>query len=260
MMAMLRTSGPPALADQLTTEEGQGCATALAVLAALPREERSRQLAALLDEVAAPIPRGLDRVHAGWLREALEEEATPVLRALTVGMPAVVREVTSQIISARGEDPTRGPADAINDEALADLRRAVFGGFVALPPAVPAVSLELLATEGAAVLGCSLQGAPREVVARAAAGVGEPWARQVIEAAGQRSQGQTAGREEARALIAAIRPEDAGLGAVYAIGLYALGAKLAAVNEEICLAAAQQLPPALGRVLIRARDRARSID
>jgi hypothetical protein len=198
-------------------------------------------------------------VHAGWLREALEEESTPVLRALTVGMHAVVGEVTSQIISARGEDPTRGPADAINDEALADLRRAVFGGFVSLPPEVPAVSLDQLASEGAVVLGRSLQGAPREVVARAAAGVGEPWARQVIEAAGQRTQGRAV-RDEARALIAAIRPEDAGLGAVYAIGLYVLGARLAAVNEEICLGAAQQLPPALGRVLIRARDRARSID
>lgn len=234
-------------------EEGGTCARALEGLATLSREDRSRWLAELLEQVNQPIPEGLERVHPGWLREALQAESSPVLRAITAGLPASVREVASEIINARAEDPTRSPADAVDDEALAALRRAVFGGFVPLPPGAPAVTLDQLAGEGAAVLGRSLHGAPREVVARAAAGVGEPWARAVIAGAA----GPAAAREQARALVASIRPEDAGLGAVYAIGLQALGAQLAAAPEETCLAVAQQLPPALGHVLIRATDRAR---
>jgi hypothetical protein len=211
---------------------------------------------AALDEVAAelraPLPAGLERVHPGWIRRALEDESSVVVRAIAARLPVGAREVATEILAGRDEDPDQ-PPPAFRAGALDALVRAIFSGISPMTgaPENPGALIEELERRGAMALGRSLAGAPRAVVARAAVGIGEPWARAVVDAASEAiAPGE---RAAARALVAAVTPaEVARLGAARAIGVRATAAQLAGADEAERLAAAQRLPPALGQALLAA--------
>jgi len=264
---------------------GATCRAALQALAALGRDQRARRLAAWAREAREPVPAGIARVHPGWLRAVLEREATPILLAVVVGLPAEVRAVAAEIVAARDDGPSlRAPA-AVDPEALAELRRAVFAAIAPMPdaPAVarsgdaapppwtrflslsmPALAAEL-ARRGAEVLGASLQGAPAEAVAHAAGRLGAGLGA-VVQAAAARPL-VAAERQEARDLVAAAAAplpspspapsDDRPLPAAEAIGIEALAGALTGAPAEVARAVAQRLPPALGRALLRVRDRGR---
>src|SRR4051812_23207264 len=125
-MGGARGADPVQGAGRLAGASGDACRAALQALAALGRDERARRLAAWAREVREPVPAGIERVHPGWLRAVLEREATSILLAVVAGLPAEVRAVAAEIVEARDDDPSpRAPA-AVEPEALAELRRAVF--------------------------------------------------------------------------------------------------------------------------------------
>jgi hypothetical protein len=256
---------------------GEACRAALRALGALPREQRAQSLAQLAGAANRAIPAGVERIHPGWLRAALDGEATAILLALVAGLPAEVVAVADEIVEARDEDPSlRAPAE-LEAEALAELRRALFAAFAPMPdPAAaarsdapadapewrrlaalsPAALLDRLARTGAELLGASLHGAPPVVIARAAAGAGEAAGATVLASAtGAVSPAQ---REHARSLVAAAAPlcqESSALGLAQAIGLIALAEMLAQQEADAAPVLAQRLPPAIGQLLLQARPR-----
>ena len=258
----------------VTGPEAESCRRALAALAVLPRDQRARRLTQLLGRVSAPVPPGIERVHPGWLRAALEGEASEILLAITAGLPPEVAGVAREIVAARREPPgEEGPAP-IDAEDVTELRRALFAPFAAMPergaadrPEAPACwrlatwplerLLEELARRGAEVLGLSLAGAPPAVVARAAAHAGEPAAGIILEAVRRGASHEE--RDRARALVssaAAVSSSSsasgAPLAASLAVGLLALAERWALESSESVRALAQRLPPALGQTLLSA--------
>lgn len=245
------------------------CRDALAALAALPRSERARALSRLILAVRAPLPAGIDRVHPGWLRSALDGEATEILLAIADGLPAVVQQVAREIVAARGEEGTT-PA-AVEADRLAELRRAVFSSFVTMPgpaggvgaPEAPssswvrlaALPVEALRDEiaraGAEALGTSLVGAPPVVVARAAARSGGGAIAAIVLETSRRGPDDRA-RALARVAVAAAGGLDGAgeLGPATAVGLIVLAQRLARESEDAPRVIAHRLPPALGTVLL----------
>jgi hypothetical protein len=243
---------------QLGGEAGARCAAVLAALAAAPRQERVATTAELIALLRAPVPAGIELVHPGWLRERLIGESNAMIRVLTADLPPAVQDVAAEILGARGDEPD-GPAPACDEDGLAELRRAAFGGLVpladpggprgtaralvGLPP--PALA-EAISGHGAAVVGTSLRGAPAPLIARAAAAVGDALAPLLLAAAGR--MGPPEERDQARAAVAD-RP--AGRETCFALGLPALGAWLAGQDGLAAAAAvAQRLPPEAGRRLL----------
>jgi hypothetical protein len=255
----------------LVEPDATACRTGLAALGALDRAERARAVARLLRRARAPVPDGIESVHPGWLRAALEGEATPILRAITDGLPPEVTTVAREIIAARGDDEAAGVAPAIADGPLAELRRAAFVSLAPMPRSADAeradapawlclavLPLAALLTEierrGAAMLGTSLAGAPPAVVARAAAAGGSALASVVLEAARRAPLAEE--RERARALVAAAaRVSERDLGSTTVLGLLALAGELASMPDSASAAQviAQRLPPSLGRILSTGR-------
>jgi len=237
-----------------------GGRAAVEALGAEPRPVRAAVVAELMALVRAPVPAGVERIHPGWLRERLWPEPSPVIRAATLGLPPEVREVARALLRER-DDGDDGPAE-ISAAGAAELRRRLFAGLVPLagpgaptgPEAAPLMALPLAAVEqalelrGAATLGASLRGAPGEVVARAAAGLGERLSGTLVAAAAQ--PGPPEARAAARVLAAraaAARPADLAAD----LGARALAAALAREGAGAVQAVAQRLPPPLGRRLLR---------
>ena len=266
LAAALARTPPAEAARRLTGPASARCAAALDALAQADRTVRASAIAELIALARAPVPGGIEGVHPDWLRERLEAEPDAVVRAVTAGLPDVVRGVAAKLVAARGGDPGSSRADPPRDAAAdaADrLLRAVFGGMVPLAgPGGPAgpIARELCALpfaalaadvdrRGAQVLGASLRGAPPAVVARAAAALEPPLARAVIDAAGQDST--PAARDDARRRVAAVGKR-ASAEAVRELGARALAAALAGEGPAAVAAVAQRLPATLGRVLLRA--------
>jgi hypothetical protein len=271
-------------AARIAGPEGEACRSALRALDALPREARARCLAALARAAIEPVPAGIERVHPGWLRAALAGEATPILLAVTAGLPAVVVAVAAEIADGRAEAPAlRAPA-AVPPGPLAELRRALFARFVAMPDpplgpragepppswwrvlaALPADALAAeIARRGGETLGVSLQGAGPEVAARTAAGLGAAAAR-ALRAAAAGPAVTAVERERARAFVVAaaaameMEVEDGARPAEPAegVGVEVVAEALAGEPDEAGRVLAQRLSPALGRMLLRVRDRRR---
>ena len=248
--------GPAGLAG------GPRCQVALTALAAQPRSLRAATMADLIALLRAPVPAGLERVHPGWLRERLEPEPTPVLRAITDELPFEVRRLAAEILVSRGESASAPPL-AQPPGRVIELRRAVLGDLVPLAgPAGPAAAeagalmeLSFAAVEeaiemrGAATMGASLRGAPGPVLAQAAAGLGGRLGRTLLEAA--RQPGEPRERDQARVLVSAAAGEDWAPLAMR-LGLRALAVSFNAQGDggDGAAAVAQRLPPALGRRLI----------
>jgi hypothetical protein len=253
-------AGAEETARRLAEPAGGRCRAALQALAAAAEPARAAALDQIVAELHAPFPAGLEQLHPGWIRRALEGESSVVVRAIAARLPAGAREVAAEILAGRDEDPDQ-PPPSFRPDALDALMRVIFGGVSPIAAAPdrpggrgephPAALIEALERRGAIALGHSLAGAPRAVVARAAVGIGEPWARVVVDAA---SQAITPGaRAAARSLVAAVTAaEVARLGAARAIGVRATAAELAGADEAERLAAAQRLPPALGDALLAA--------
>jgi hypothetical protein len=234
-----------------------------AALTALEREARPARaaaLAALTAVVRSPVPAGLERVHADWLRERLDLESSAVVRAVAAGLPDEVRRVATEVLRARGEHDTVSARDDGTTPGVAALQRAVFAGLVPLAgagaPSTP-IARELAAlpadeiaraieTRGAEALGRSLRGAPASAVARAAASLDDALGPVVLAAA--RADGDTEARDRARAIVAAagVASGDAAFG----IGAHAIAALLEAEGDAAITAIAQLLPAARGRRLL----------
>jgi hypothetical protein len=248
----------PAQAARLAGDGQPRWRGALDALLGESRSVRAATLAELIGATQAPVPPGLARVHPGWLRDRLMPEPSPIVRAVTDGLPVEVRRVAADVLVERGEGAGSLPGWPVSAVAL--LRRAVFGGLIALdgptaprgPEARGLLDLSFAAVEeavelrGAATLGVSLRGAPA-AVAQAAAGLGGRLARALLEAAGQ--GGTPDDRNQARLLVSAAAGEMSPPLAMR-LGLRALALALSREGSEAAPAIAQRLPPALGRRLL----------
>jgi hypothetical protein len=271
VLGLALAGAPPAAGARLGDGRGEACRRALEGLASAPAEARAQAVAELAAEVRDPFPPGIDRVHPGWIRRLLEGEATAVVRAVAAGAPPAVARVADEILA--GRDDGDGHAGApLRPPAVEELRRFLLGDLGVVPepgdgagPAAqsllalaPAALLDAVDRRGAALLGLSLHGAPPALVARAAAGVGEPLGSELVAA----TRGPVAPeeRQAARVLAARVGPNQSALGAVRAIGLRAVAREIAAEGGgpeasfdaifDAILAVAQRLPPAVGDALL----------
>ena len=250
------------VAARVKGDAGARCAAALDALGEATRTARATEIASLAALVRAPVPAGVERIHAGWLRERFEREPTAVLRTVVAGLPDEVRAVAAEVARARGDDASlRQPP--VSTPGVAAMQRVVFAGLVPLagsggPTTAMARELTALAaadlvraieTRGAEAIGRSLRGAPTAVVARAAAALDERLAAIVLDAA--RGGGEIAARDEARRLVAAAGVPAPG-GVALAVGVQALAAALADEGDAAIQAVAQRLPPETGRALLAA--------
>lgn len=272
LAAALARTPPAEAARRLAGPAGARCAAALEALAKADRTVRAAAIAELIALARASVPAGIEAVHPDWLRERLEAEPDAIVRAVTAGLPDVVRAIAAEVIAARGGGNAAAQvgaardaaADAGADTGMVDgLRRAVFGGIVPLAgPGAPvsAIARELGALSfaalvadverrGAEVLGTSLRGAPSAVVARAAAALDPSLARTVIDAAGR--DGTAAARDDARRRVTSVGKHASGE-AVRELGARAVAAALAGEGPAAVAAVAQRLPVKLGRVLLHA--------
>jgi hypothetical protein len=262
-------------ADRLAGPAGARCRTALAALAGLPEAARANELAGLRAAVGSPVPGGLGLVHPGWLRQALEDEALALLRVATAGLGEEVTRVADEVANGRGESLGSPVEVSVLGAAREDLRRALFCELAAMPgkavrdawpdatslcdprPPTGLSTIDRIELYGCQWLGMALHGAPSEVVARAAAGVGSRFAEFVIK--GSRSalgpgpdydKGEPF-RAEARALVAAVSADDvAEYGAALAIGMRKVAQWLVKEGDGSLKAVAQRLPLAMGRSLL----------
>jgi hypothetical protein len=195
------------------------------------------------------------------VRSALEGESSALVRAAARGLPDEVTRVADELLRARGESGRAGEAIP-EGPALDGLRRRVFGALAPTPAArgagmplaralcaLPgAALLDELDRRGAETLGLALAGAAPDVVARAAAGVGEPLARVLVGAA--RAAANPADRASARRLVASVKPDEAVAGAARAVGLRVLARALLGEGAAAVAAVAQRLAPAVGDALV----------
>jgi len=208
---------------------------------ALDQAARARVLAAWRAEAAGGLSLGLSRLHPSWAQEALADEREVVVAAIRGDVP----------------DGQRMPRETARELArLAFLHLAPLWESEAGPLAVPLVAMapDDLVTEikrrGARTVGRSLAGAPLALRARAMAGAGEPWAREI--AATSRVEVTIAERAAARALAAAGAASDGRTAddRLLAVGLAATQAELAGEGPGSLWRLAGRLPAPLGRALI----------
>jgi hypothetical protein len=266
--ALLARMAPQTFATRFGGPAGARGRTALEALGEESRSTRAATLAELIALLRAPVPAGVERIHPGWLRERLAPESSAVIRAVADGLPAEVRRVADELLTERGERATTGAGPSATGggpspraAGLAELRRQVFGGLVPLgdpggptgPIAAALMALplgavaEAIEVRGAETLGASLRGAPRPVVALAAASVGDRLARALLDAAAR--PGPTEERDAARRLVekvAAEKPADLAAD----LGARSLALALGPEGPDAVLAVAQRLPPELGRRLL----------
>jgi hypothetical protein len=257
----LLAGGDPSAGARLAGPAGARCRAALEACGRPPAEALAAEEAALAAEIASPLPQGLERVHPGWLRRALERESSALVRAAARGLPAPIVRVADELLRARGESG-RGGAAIPEGAGLDALRRQLFGTLAPVPSsegaglplarglcALPSDELlERIERRGAETLGTALAGAPGDAVVRAAAGVGEPLARVLIGAV--RAGAGPAARAAARQVVASVPPDEAVGGAARAVGLRVVARELAAEGAAAAAAVAQRLAPGVGDALL----------
>jgi hypothetical protein len=263
VLGVALAGGSPATAARLAGDGGERCRLALEALDAATDEARAATTARWAAAARAAVPEGIEHLHPGWIRRLLADEPASIVRAVVAGLPAAVIAVAAEILIGRGEDPA-APPPAMPAATVETLRRALFASVEPMPGAgedpgarAPALSelpfaelLEALDGRGARLLGTSLQGAPAATIAQAAAGVGAPLARAVLDAA-QAAAPSAGARAGARALVARASDMAGHLGAARAIGLRALAEELGRERAAagVVAAIAQRLPPVLGEAL-----------
>jgi type III secretion protein L len=184
------------------------------------------------------------------------DERGVLLGLLVAGAPI---DATDRLVGA-GAGRCRAALEAVAalpEREWAAARATVASTLRPLARALCALTSEALIEEidarGAATLGVALSGGAVEVIARAAAGVGEPLARVVLAAA--KSVAAPADRTAARALLADVPAAEAAGGAARAVGLRVLARELSPEGAFALTEVAQRLPPALGEVLLACAGR-----
>jgi hypothetical protein len=179
-----------------------------------------------------------------------------------------VCHVAEALLAERGERATGATPSAAG---AAELRRHVFAGLVPVgepggptgPIAGPLMALSLAAvaealeTRGAETLGASLRGAPRPVVARAAASLGDRLAHPLLDAAARPGPGEE--RDVARRLVEKVASEKPADLAAH-LGARSLALALGPEGRDAAVAVAQRLAPPLGRRLLAFFDTAFTIE
>ncbi len=253
------------VADHLGEPARTRCIDAISKMDGLDQDARALAVADLGRSLAARIPVGLDDLDASWLAEALGGEPSDLVLAVVAGMSAAVSEVGRGICRARGDDPDALPPAVVSPEALADLRRLIFGPLEVLVDGVAgplggalcrlttAALLLEVAQRGARVVGLSLAGAPTGVVARAVVAAGSEVGKHISQAAAERPTVEE--RDEARRQVA-VAAADETLSShevrIRALGLAVLRPALTAEGFESLACVAGRLPVALGRRLLAA--------
>ena len=245
----------------LSDGPAERCATALASLAALPRERKATRLGQLARDLGAPFPVGLERCHRSWVRLMLEPEPTELVQALVGGAPPAVRDAATDLVREREGEGPHTSALPVPPELATELRRLVFASAQFPTTAASPTVTGWLALEGdgfrtevrrlgARALGTSVAEAPPEVRARAMAAVGKfaPDLREAAESA------DTHARREGEADVRAAAGESAGTveQRLESIGVAALIRALAAEGLEVRRALAIRLPRRLGIRLLPA--------
>jgi hypothetical protein len=261
VLGLVASGAEAAAAARLAGPGRERCVSALAALARLPEDGRDAVRASLASALLAPLPEGLDQVHPGWIRRVLERESSGIVRAVARALPEPVRSVAAELLGARGES-VAAPSPVPEGSVLEALRRGLFADLAPMPGAAGASTplarrlcalpspalLEEVDRRGASALGLALAGAADAVLARAAAGAGEPFARVVLAAA--REPASPEARAVARALVASVPASEAARGAVRAVGLRAVARAIAPEGPAALAAVAQRLPPAVGDALL----------
>jgi hypothetical protein len=259
-LGLLVSGGGADAAGCLADPGRERCRAALEALAA-SEEARATARAALAAELSAPVPAGLEEVHPGWIRGALEGEPVALVRAVVRGLPPEVGRVADELLRGRGAAPG-ALARLPEGPGLDGLRRTLFGNLAPMPPGAPgsmpraralcalprAALVDEVDRRGAAALGLALAGAPDAVVARAAAAAGEPAARALLAAA--KGPSTPDARAAARALVEDVPAPEAARGAVRAVGLRAMAREVAPEGVAALAAVAQRLSPAVGERLL----------
>jgi hypothetical protein len=227
----------PVLADALH----EPALAAWRSLRALDDATRSRLLATWRARAASGLPSGFSFLHPSWAAEALAREPQVVVAAIrgnASGVPSVPRETAREL--AR-----------LAFSHLAPLCESEPGPRVTRLLALePEDLVAELKRRGARTVGRSLAGTPPTLRARAMAGVGEPWAREIAAA----SMAAATSEERADALTLAGAGSDCeGWTAeqrLLAIGIAATRAEFGAEGSGALARLAGRLPAALGRGLI----------
>lgn len=114
-------------ASALEGDAGRRCREALAVLKALSRDERATRLARLSAEALAPVPAAVEAAPRERLIAALAPHPPDIVAALVAGLSPVVVGAADALLASGGRRLRDVAPAAMEAEALADLRRAVFG-------------------------------------------------------------------------------------------------------------------------------------
>jgi hypothetical protein len=273
-------SGSPqpteSLAAVLAPPTGERCARAAVAIAALAHPDRVWLTTRLARDALAPIPAGIENVHADTLREALRAEATETIQLMATDAPPVVRAACADALEGRpGTPPSPRHASVVAPEVVADLQRAVLASIVAVPAQpladqrssrwayrlarlAPTEILTEVMRAGADLLGTSLQGADDATLRRAAAHLPPPWSERIIDRARERgttdkdADTTVPTRSEARALVAATPPAHDPLRTLARLGARALGDRLNREDPTLAVAVAQRLSAELSRELLLA--------
>jgi hypothetical protein len=247
------------------------CADAVQKMLTLPRADRVRHIGALAREALEPVPAGIHNVHPEILRALLDAESSDTIRLIATNAPSIVQAAATATLANRSDDPaTESHAAAPAPDVISDLQRAVFAPIFAVPTAsldqrpqrwalrllhlAPAELLHTLTDAGADLLGASLQGAPDDVLKRAAAHIEAPWSDRITRVAGDSAgspdpDAYVFSRETARGLVAATPPAASPRQTLERLGARAIGHRLRVDDPHLAVALAQRLPPALAEQL-----------
>jgi len=215
--------------------------------------------------------------------EASPSQGSSARAAVAVPSPSAPEDAdatrTVVAASAPQDDEESGVPDGTSTELVMEIQRALFSRVVPVHPAGrtsapladtprglllldPARLTAELSRRGAGVLGQSVHGARREVILRAAAVAGAPWAAQILAAAvspPDRASSEAHPDMDRRAaveLVAAAAPGSASGETVTRLGARAAGAWMTREGErglsgaDQARALAQRCPPAVGAELL----------
>lgn len=246
--------GAPALLARLAAPTGPRCGEAAAALLAIPAAERAAALARQAARLFAPVPAGLERLHASWLAAGLE--------GLPPAAQAQLRAVLPGAAGAAAAAAAVPPPGVLNW-----LARVALGPVCALPPeagatpglhhaaAGPAATLlAALDTAGRERVALALKHAPRSARATFCARLAADQAAALLRAIDAAPDDAAAARQaqlDLTALAARAPAEVGGQDLIRLVGALAVGAAVAD-DGDVPQQLAQLLPRDLGRLLLAA--------
>ena len=244
-------------AAQVEAQAGARCRGALEALAGAPKTDRALMVAALVELARAAVPAGIERItrtgcDSGWRPRAARRCAWPspsCRRRCGGSRPGCCASAARTTRCRGGRLPGAAAPGVRRAGAPGGARRAGDAAGQGAWRRWRETSWRRRSPTAAPRPSANPAGRPGEVVARAAASVGEALAAVVIAAA-TRDDGSPAERDEARALVARSQPP----GRARGLGDWGLGGRGGPGREghAAVLAVAQRLPLARGRRLCAA--------